>query len=297
VIALELIAVTAARMPAGTMRGFTVYAWLMLLAAALVLVVWLVSDSRTFWALYPLAGLGFALAFPALFVFADRVPGAGRRELSERVDQLTRSRRGALDVQDAQLRRIERDLHDGAQARLVALTMQIGRAQEQLERTPAATAALPDLESLLRGANQEAQAAISELRELARGIAPPLLADRGLAESVKALAERSAAGVTVETKLDRRLPTVIETAAYFIVAESLTNVAKHAPGASIRLSVCEVADRLLIDVSDDGPGGADPAGGGLAGLSQRAAALDGTMAVDSPAGAGTTIHVELPCGL
>jgi signal transduction histidine kinase len=103
--------------------------------------------------------------------------------------------------------------------------------------------------------------------------------------------------VTVETKLDQRLPTVIETAAYFIVAESLTNVAKHAPGASVRLSVCEVADRLLIDVSDDGPGGADPNGGGLAGLSQRAAALDGTMMVDSRAGSGTTIHVELRCGL
>jgi signal transduction histidine kinase len=201
-----------------------------------------------------------------------------------------------LDVQDAQLRRIERDLHDGAQARLVALTMQLGRAQERVRLAAEAGATPPDLGPLLGEAQAEAQAAITELRELARGIAPPLLADRGLRAAVEALAQRSAVTVELDGELARRPPSVIENAAYFIAAESLTNVAKHADGASVRLSMREERGRLVIDVSDNGPGGADPAGGGLTGLRQRVDALDGLITVNSPAGHGTWIHVELPCG-
>jgi len=295
-VALQVVAIRGAQLPAGAMRRFVIHSWLTLVCAVTVLIVWALSDSSSFWPSYVLIGLTFGLLFPALFVFADRLPGMGRRELSERVDELTRSRQGALDVQDAQLRRIERDLHDGAQARLVALTMQLGRAQDQFERADGAAALLPDLAPLLRSARSEAQAAIDELRELARGIAPPVLADRGLEAAVQALAVRSAASVVVEASLERRPPAVIENAAYFISAETITNAAKHAPGASVALRLHTQGDRLLIDVSDDGPGGADPAGNGLTGLRQRVEALDGTMDLESPSGAGTTIHVELPCG-
>ena len=137
---------------------------------------------------------------------------------------LTRTRQGALDVQAAELRRIERDLHDGAQARLVALSMRLGRAEERL-------ADQPELAALVREAREDAGAAIGELRDLARGIAPPILADRGLTAAIEALARRSAIGVTIDADPDRRPLPVVETAAYFVVAEALTNVAKHAGGA------------------------------------------------------------------
>jgi signal transduction histidine kinase len=216
---------------------------------------------------------------------------AGRREraLAERVDELTRTRKGALDVQAAELRRIERDLHDGAQARLVALTMQLGRAEDRLEHEPEAA-------NLVRRARDEASAAIAELRDLARGIAPPVLADRGLAAAADALARRSPMPVTVDAAIERRPPPVVETAAYFVVAEALTNAAKHARGAAARVRIHEGGGRLTVEVSDDGPGGADPDGGGLTGLRHRVEALDGALYVTSPSGEGTKIVAELPCG-
>jgi len=154
---------------------------------------------------------------------------ARERELTQRVDELTRTRRGALDVQAAELRRIERDLHDGAQARLVALTMQLGRAEARLEDHPEAA-------ELVREARGEASAAIAELRDLARGIAPPVLADRGLPAAVEALAARAPIHTTVDAEVERRPPPVVETAAYFVVAESLTNAAKHAGTEAARWS-------------------------------------------------------------
>jgi signal transduction histidine kinase len=210
------------------------------------------------------------------------------RVLTERVEQLTRTRRGALDVQAEELRRIERDLHDGAQARLVALTMKLGRAEERLSDQP-------ELAELVREARIDAAGAIAELRDLARGIAPPILADRGLAAAVDALGRRSPMPVSVDAELPRRLAPVLETAAYFVVAESLTNVAKHARGASAHVSLEESRGWLVISVSDDGPGGANPAGSGLMGLRRRVEALDGTLDVISVAGRGTTIEAELPC--
>src|SRR4051812_35038435 len=257
--------------------------------ATIVTIVWALTGFG-FWLFWPLFGLGVALAFHGLIVgmWSQLRPGPREQALEQRVDVLTRTRRGALDVQAAELRRIERDLHDGAQARLVALSMQIGRAEDRLEDRP-------ELAELLRSARAEASAAIGELRDLARGIAPPVLADRGLVAAVDALGTRSALEVPVEAQVARGLPPVIESAAYFVVAESLTNAAKHARGARARVRLADRGGRLVIVVSDDGPGGAVPTGGGLTGLRRRVEALDGSLEVRSPAGAGTTIRAELPC--
>jgi signal transduction histidine kinase len=232
-----------------------------------------------------------AVALHGLIAFRDRLlPGEREQALVERVDVLTRTRRGALDVQAAQLRRIERDLHDGAQARLVALSMLVGRAEARSEDRP-------EVAELLRQAREEAGAAIAELRDLARGIAPPILADRGLKAAIEALARRSAIGVTIEADPDRRPLPVVETAAYFVVAEALTNVAKHAAGAPAHVRVTlDADDTLVLEIADEGPGGADAAGSGLTGLRSRVEALDGTLAISSPPGGGTTVRAELPCG-
>ncbi len=202
--------------------------------------------------------------------------------------ELTRTRRGALDVQADELRRIERDLHDGAQARLVALSMQLGRAEERL-------ADRPEDRALVRAAREEAGNAIAELRDLARGIAPPVLADRGLAAAVEALATRSAVPVTVSADMaGDRPPPAIESVAYFVAAEAITNVAKHAPGPA-RVEIDLDATHLTVRVIDEGPGGADPAGSGLSGLRNRVESVDGTLTIESPSGGGTTITAVLPC--
>jgi signal transduction histidine kinase len=166
--------------------------------------------------------------------------------------------------------------------------MQLGRAEARLEEHPEAA-------ELVREARGEASAAIAELRDLARGIAPPVLADRGLPAAVEALAARSAIKATVEAEITRRPPPVVETAAYFVVAESLTNAAKHA-GADARATVSlrDGHEALQIEVADDGDGGADPAGSGLTGLRHRVEALDGTLSVISTRGSGTTIQARLP---
>jgi signal transduction histidine kinase len=255
---------------------------------AVCVAVWALSGGGYPWPAWPALGLAAALALHALVVFRHRLPWWHDRELAERVDVLTRSRRGVLDVQAEELRRIERDLHDGAQARLVALAMELGRAEERL-------AGRPEVVEILRRARSEAGAAIAELRDLARGIAPPVLADRGLVAAVEALGRRVAMPVEVVAELERRPPGVVENAAYFVVAESLTNVAKHAPGAHARVRIAGGEGTLVVEVADDGPGGADPEGRGLTGLRQRVEALDGTLTVTSPPGQGTTIRAELPC--
>jgi signal transduction histidine kinase len=148
---------------------------------------------------------------------------------------------------------------------------------------------------LFRRARDEASAAIAELRDLARGIAPPILADRGLVAAVEALGRRAPIPVEVEARVDERPPPVLETAAYFVAAEALTNVAKHAHGASARVTIVLDGERLAVTVADDGPGGADAAGGGLNGLRHRVEALDGRLSVTSRTGEGTTVRAELPC--
>jgi signal transduction histidine kinase len=251
-----------------------------------LILIWAFAGFGFFWPLIPItvlaALLGLHAALAGIFWRPDE------EELVERVDELTRTRRGALDVQAHELRRIERDLHDGAQARLVALTMKLGRAEGRLEDHP-------EVAELVRGAREDASAAIGELRDLARGIAPPVLADRGLEAAADALGRRSAIDVTLSSRITRRPPPVVETAAYFVVAESLTNVAKHAPHASAHVTLMEEPGTLVVEISDTGPGGANPDGGGLSGLRQRVQALDGTLAVVSNPGEGTVIRAELPC--
>ncbi|HEY2714635.1 MAG TPA: sensor domain-containing protein [Solirubrobacterales bacterium] len=268
-------------------RALAVQGVISALIVGVAIAVWALAGFGGFWPIWTI--LAVATAFALHFLWRRVFPGERERELSERVETLTRTRRGALDVQSAELRRIERDLHDGAQARLVALSMQLGRAEQGLDDNPEAA-------ELVRAARSEAGAAIAELRDLARGIAPPILADRGLPAAVEALGRRSPVPVTIEAELVQRPPAVIETAAYFVCAEALTNVAKHAPEAAATVRINGGADVLRVEVADDGPGGADPAGGGLSGLRARVAALDGELRVSSPPGGGTTIEVELPCG-
>lgn len=256
----------------------------------IMLAVWLLDGpSATFWPGWAIFTLGLALG--AHYVIREQAPMYRAQQLMDRVDELTESRSGALDVQAAELRRIERDLHDGAQARLVALSMQLGRAEARLgddvdDQTKA----------LIKGAQEDARLAIAELRDLARGIAPPVLTDRGLGAAVEALGKRSPLEVEVESHVTHRAAPVVESAAYFVVAESLTNAAKHAPGSKVHITLVGDAKRVQVVIADDGVGGADPNGGGLTGLRQRVDALDGTFLVVSPAGRGTTITAELPSG-
>ncbi|MBS1886714.1 MAG: histidine kinase [Actinobacteria bacterium] len=269
-----------------TQAAFSIVVWVY------TVLNWAVGGGGSFWPVWVLIGFGIAFAVRLEWLRrqgADLRPNR-ERELTARVETLTETRRGALDVQAAELRRIERDLHDGAQARLVALSMQLGRAEEGL-------ADRPEIAALVRQARAEATAANAELRDLARGIAPPVLSDRGLAAAVEALGTRSPVPVAVDAQLGRRAAPVVESAAYFVVAESLTNVAKHAPGARAEVTIREAGDTLDVVVADDGPGGADlTAGGGLDGLRRRVAALDGAFELASPAGEGTRIEVRLPCG-
>jgi signal transduction histidine kinase len=256
------------------------------LVAAVEFVIWALAGGGYFWPAWPIMALLLALGVHAIVVYwrPER-----ERALEERVDELTRTRRGAVDVQAAELRRIERDLHDGAQARLVALSMHLGRAEARLDDQP-------ELAELVRQARQEAGSAIQELRDLARGIAPPVLADRGLAAALEGLARRSAIPAKVEAEIPNRPPPVVETAAYFVAAEALTNAAKHAGGAPARILALMEGDTLVIEVSDSGKGGADPEGSGLTGLRHRVEALDGRLTVTSPGGQGTVVRAELPCG-
>jgi len=211
--------------------------------------------------------------------------------LEQRVDTLEVTRAQAVDAADAERRRIERDLHDGAQQRLVALAMDLGMAREKFDSDPEQSRRLID------EAHGEAKRALVELRDLAKGIHPTALTDRGLPGAVPALADRSPVPVAVHVDLTARPPASIEGMAYFIVSESLTNVAKHARATRASVDIRESAGRMTIVITDDGIGGADPlSGSGLRGLAERAASVDGRFEVSSPLGGPTVIRVELPCG-
>jgi signal transduction histidine kinase len=213
-----------------------------------------------------------------------------RTRLDERVAALTESRAETLDAQAAELRRIERDLHDGAQARLVSLGMSLGMAKKLIDTDPAAATAM-----LAEAATTNATA-LAELRDLARGIHPPVLADRGLAGAVQALALSSAIPVGVTVDLPGRLPAPVESALYFAVAEVVTNVGKHSGADRAWLTLTHRDGTAVVVVGDDGRGGAvDPEGGGLHGIRRRLAAFDGTMTISSPPGGPTTVTMEVPC--
>lgn len=213
-------------------------------------------------------------------------------ELVSRVGQLSDSRADATNIQAAELRRIERDLHDGAQARLVAMGMSLGHADELLERDPATARVL--LAEVRNASNQ----ALNELRDLVRGIHPPVLADRGLTDAVRALAFDHPIDVEVQARLAARPPAPIESAAYFAVSEVLTNAVKHAGCDRMWVEMDHSAGALRITVTDNGRGGADLAGGtGMRGIARRLATFDGTFAVDSPRGGPTVVTMEIPCEL
>lgn len=214
------------------------------------------------------------------------------RELEERVGSLTTSRSGAVDAALAERRRIERDLHDGAQQRLVKLAMDLGMAREQMESNPERA------HELVANAHVESKLALAELRDLVRGIHPAILTDRGLDAALSAVAERSRVPIELDIALTERLPEAVESAAYFVVLEALANIDKHARATAARVWVKRVRETLVVDVLDNGAGGAAIVpGGGLAGLRDRVSALDGQLSVMSPAGGPTQIHAEIPCGL
>jgi signal transduction histidine kinase len=216
----------------------------------------------------------------------------GRAELALRVAHLAKTRADTLDSGAAEMRRIERDLHDGAQARLVAMGMTLDAADQLLDDNPQAARAL------LAEARESSAKALAELRDLVRGIHPPVLADRGLAEAVRALALNLPVRVHVTSELAGRPPVPVESAAYFAVSELLTNVSKHAHASQAWVDLRHQDEMLRIGVSDDGVGGADPAGGsGLAGIERRLAAFDGVLALSSPPGGPTVVNVEIPCAL
>ena len=222
--------------------------------------------------------------------------GGGRQaeveRLSARVETLTQTRVAAVDSVELERRRIERDLHDGPQQRLVAIAMDLGMARGKLVGDPEGAA------DLLDKAHTAAKEAIVEMRQVARGIHPPVLTDRGLDAALSALAARSPIPVRVSVDLPARPSQTVEAIAYFCVSEALTNVAKHSGARTAQVTVTQQPGPLLVaTVSDDGCGGADPgAGTGLIGLGQRVAAVDGTLEVDSPAGAGTRLTIRLPLG-
>jgi signal transduction histidine kinase len=211
-------------------------------------------------------------------------------ELRARVEELQSSRARLVEVTMGERRRLERDLHDGAQQRLVALSIQLGLARRKIADDPETAGRLLD------AARAELEQALEELRELARGIHPAILTDRGLGAALRALAERAPVAVDLHEMPEDRLPAAVEAAAYFVVAESLTNVAKYASAEHASVRVGRENGYAVVEVRDDGVGGADPAAGsGLRGMADRLAALDGRLEVHSPPGGGTVIRANIPC--
>jgi len=251
------------------------------------------------------AGLGGALLVPLFPVapglatwvsqtderLARSLLGPGRREtLAQRVETLARSRADLVAAADAERRRIERDLHDGAQQRLVSLAMNLGMARERFESEP------EPVRQAIAAAHDEAVLALTELREFIRGLHPAVLSDRGLASALSGLAARAPLPVRLRVDVPRAASPGVEAVAYFIVSEALANVVKHAQATQAEVAATRAGDVLRITVTDDGYGGAVPGEGtGLNGLAQRAAAVDGTLSIDSPPGGPTVITAELPC--
>jgi signal transduction histidine kinase len=213
------------------------------------------------------------------------------RALRERVDDLRDARQRIIAAADAERRRIERDLHDGAQQRMVAVALTLGLAEARLASDPSGAALL------IAQAREDAQLAVKELREIARGIHPALLSDRGLCPALEALAARAPVPVEVTGEPMAELSDAVEAAAYFVTAEALTNVAKYAQASEAFVHVSVEDDCLRVKIRDDGVGGAEPSpGGGLHGLRDRIDALDGRFEVDSPPGGGTTVTADIPLG-
>ena len=210
--------------------------------------------------------------------------------LIERVEELTESRSAVMRAMHLERRRIERDLHDGAQQRLVALAMDLGLAREKIESDPEAARAL------IESSHEESKRVLADLRDLVRGIHPAVLTDRGLDAAISAIAGRSPVPVDVDIDLDSRQSEEVEGTAYFVVVEALTNIAKHSGASVARVWIRRRGNWLELEISDNGRGGANLGqGSGLRGLQDRILALDGRFSLTSPPGRGTTIRVEIPC--
>ncbi|QQZ53698.1 sensor domain-containing protein [Streptomyces microflavus] len=233
----------------------------------------------------PLLRLHFLIARPLLASTPEQT-------LAQRVDRLTETRHEAVDTAASELRRIERDLHDGAQARLVAMGMNLGTIEALIEKDPA------QAKKMLAMARESSAEALTELRELVRGIHPPVLAERGLGDAVRALALRLPVATEVTVELPGRAEASVESAAYFAVSEALTNAVKHAGGDRIWVDLHHGGGMLRISVTDNGGGGARiGSGSGLSGIERRLGTFDGVLAVSSPAGGPTMVTMELPCAL
>jgi signal transduction histidine kinase len=256
-----------------------------------------VSDQRTAWAAavgglaIGIVGMGLLIALTTVEgALAKAMLGVSAAELAKRVDELEGSRAAVVDAAEAERRRIERDLHDGAQQRLVSLAMNLGRARARYEDDPEAARLLLD------EAHADAKHALVELRDLARGLHPAVLTDRGLDAALSGLAGRSPVPVTLDVAVEPRCNPTIEAIAYFVVSEALANVAKHSGASRADIVVRRVGERLHLSIADDGVGGAVAHhGSGLAGLADRVGGVDGTLHIDSPIGGPTTLRVDLPC--
>ncbi|GAB3210768.1 sensor histidine kinase [Marinactinospora thermotolerans] len=253
----------------------------------------LVALPLTLWTIPVLARYGSALVdadarFAALLLGPDQ-----RARLGHRVDLLQRTREDAVDTSAAELRRIERDLHDGAQARFVAVGMTLDTAEQLLDHDVQAARAM------LKEARAASGKALSELRDLVRGIHPPILADRGLGDAVRTIALESPLRVEVDVDLpDARPPAPVEAAVYFGICEALANAAKHSEARGVWIDVGHADGVLRAVVTDDGRGGADPGrGGGIEGITRRLATFDGILALTSPEGGPTVVTMEVPCAL
>jgi signal transduction histidine kinase len=247
-------------------------------------------------ALQGTALLGFGLWLAPRVVHEHRAPAgdpelaARAQKLTERVQTLTQSRSNAVDTAAAELRRIERDLHDGAQARMVAVGMSLQAAERLFASNPQAALAL------VAEAKESSSRALTELRDLVRGIYPPVLADRGLGDAIKALALDTPLPVTLDVELPGTIELPVASAVYFSVAEALANVVKHAEARSVHIDLSHRGGVLRAEVTDNGAGGADAASGtGLAGVERRLATFDGILAVSSPPGGPTIVVIEVPC--
>jgi signal transduction histidine kinase len=211
-------------------------------------------------------------------------------ELRARLLELKESRARVIEATDTERRRLERDLHDGAQQRLVAISLELGRLEERAESDPG-------MKEAIERTKREAEESLRELRELARGIHPALVTDHGLAVALEALIARAPIRVGLDVDLDSRLPEPVEVAIYYTVSECLTNVAKYARASATTVAVSRDSGQVVVEVTDDGVGGANTEGGsGLRGLADRVEALDGRLRVWSPPGRGTRVRAEIPCG-
>ena len=258
--------------------AFALHVGVLLILSMMLVAIWLFAGAAYFWPMWPILAFAITIALHRGLV------------VKQRIQHLEVTRTDAVVMQQSDLSRIERDLHDGAQARLVALGMNLGMAEQKFASDPEGA------RLLVTEAREGVGDALKELRDLVRGIRPPVLADRGLEAAISSLADRTPLPVHIVSVVVPRPTEPVETAAYFIVSESLTNASKHAAASRVDVRLQRLGDTLQVEVEDDGRGGADVAGHGLSGLRRRVEALDGHLFVTSPVGGPTVIRAELPCG-